>query len=268
MLERKICIDAGHGGRDPGAVSNGLKEKDISLKVALKLAAYLESLNFKVILTRKKDIFVDLDERANIANRSKADLFISIHCNSHNSNAYGFETFYYPTAIGGKVLANNIQNSILNDRRLYQYEKSNVNRGIKTARFTVLENTSMEAVLVEMGFISNYIDSQILKNNTSGFARAIANGVLKYYNLKPITDIESEAIKNRENMTLESTQSDEVHWAEYFYDEVNEKARACNTEQISEKRFNDYITRGEAIRLTHLAIEIREYNDLEKKKKK
>ncbi|WMI67390.1 N-acetylmuramoyl-L-alanine amidase [Mangrovimonas sp. YM274] len=89
-----VVLDAGHGGHDPGNLGNGYKEKDIALKIVLDLGATLEKLpNVKVIYTRKTDVFVELRERAAIANRADADLFVSVHCNAHGSSAHGTETF-------------------------------------------------------------------------------------------------------------------------------------------------------------------------------
>ena len=91
-----IVIDAGHGGKDPGALGKACKEKDINLSVALKLGAYIEENmpGVKVVYTRKKDVFVELNERAAIANLNDADVFISIHCNSAaNASVHGAETF-------------------------------------------------------------------------------------------------------------------------------------------------------------------------------
>lgn len=92
-----IVIDAGHGGKDPGAIGKVSKEKDLNLKVALALGKLIEQNcpDIKVIYTRKTDVFIALDERANIANRAKADLFLSIHTNaaSGGSSAYGTETY-------------------------------------------------------------------------------------------------------------------------------------------------------------------------------
>ncbi|MDB4240258.1 N-acetylmuramoyl-L-alanine amidase, partial [Flavobacteriaceae bacterium] len=89
-----VVLDAGHGGKDPGNRGNGYYEKNIALSIALKVGAELEKQsNIKVIYTRKKDVFVNLFKRAEIANKAKADLFISIHCDSHSSNAYGAGTF-------------------------------------------------------------------------------------------------------------------------------------------------------------------------------
>lgn len=93
-----VVLDAGHGGHDPGNLGNGFKEKDIALKIVLDVGAELEkNPNIKVIYTRKTDVFVDLFERGKIANKANADLFVSVHCNSHNSDAHGTETFVLGT---------------------------------------------------------------------------------------------------------------------------------------------------------------------------
>ena len=89
----KVVIDAGHGGKDPGNRGNGYYEKNIVLNIALEVGKKLEKLDYEVIYTRKDDRFVDLFKRAQIANNSNADLFISIHCDAHSSNAYGAGTF-------------------------------------------------------------------------------------------------------------------------------------------------------------------------------
>ncbi|WP_299064100.1 N-acetylmuramoyl-L-alanine amidase [uncultured Polaribacter sp.] len=89
-----IVIDAGHGGKDPGNLGNGYREKNIVLKVALSTGKKLsENKDIEVIYTRKSDVFIDLWKRGDIANHAKADLFVSIHCDSHTSNAYGAGTF-------------------------------------------------------------------------------------------------------------------------------------------------------------------------------
>lgn len=89
-----VVLDAGHGGKDPGNLGNGFKEKDIVLDVVLKIGRILEKDNrFKVIYTRKTDSFLELHERAAIANKYDADVFVSVHCNSHHTQAYGAETF-------------------------------------------------------------------------------------------------------------------------------------------------------------------------------
>jgi len=89
-----VVLDAGHGGKDPGNMGNGFKEKDIALNIILKIGEALEKYEgVKVVYTRKTDVFVELFERGRIANEANADLFVSVHCNSHNSQASGTETF-------------------------------------------------------------------------------------------------------------------------------------------------------------------------------
>ena len=89
-----VVLDAGHGGHDPGNLGNGYKEKDIALNIVLEIGEALEKLpNIEVVYTRKKDVFVDLFERGKIANKAKANLFVSVHCNAHHTQAYGTETF-------------------------------------------------------------------------------------------------------------------------------------------------------------------------------
>jgi N-acetylmuramoyl-L-alanine amidase len=93
---KRVVIDAGHGGKDPGTVGYISKEKDVALKVALQVGKYVEEMlpGVEVIYTRKTDVFLELKERSNIANRNKADLFISIHCNAAtNRSVFGTETF-------------------------------------------------------------------------------------------------------------------------------------------------------------------------------
>ncbi|WP_136481231.1 N-acetylmuramoyl-L-alanine amidase family protein [Cognatitamlana onchidii] len=98
MKKFVVVLDAGHGGKDPGNLGNGYKEKDIALKIVLAVGKELEkNPNIKVIYTRKKDEFVDLFVRGKIANKAKADLFVSVHCDSHHTQAYGAGTFVLGT---------------------------------------------------------------------------------------------------------------------------------------------------------------------------
>ncbi|MGA9327149.1 MAG: N-acetylmuramoyl-L-alanine amidase [Salegentibacter sp.] len=88
-----VVLDAGHGGKDPGNMGNGYKEKNIALSIILKIGAALEKKGVEVIYTRNKDVFIPLKERTQIANDAHADLFVSVHCNSHSSQAHGTETY-------------------------------------------------------------------------------------------------------------------------------------------------------------------------------
>lgn len=145
----KIFIDAGHGGHDPGAVSQNIKEKDITLDVGLLLGELLVKEGFHVGYARTGDSFVSLSDRANRSNKFGSDIFISIHCNAFTSpHAKGVETFYFKTSKKGQRLASKFQNSIV------QNNLSTANRGIKQGNFYVLRRTRATAVLVELGFIT------------------------------------------------------------------------------------------------------------------
>ena len=191
MLMSKVFIDAGHGGKDPGAIGNELKEKDIVLNVALKVGKELERHGINVEYSRKSDKFISLSDRAVMANKAKADVFVSIHCNAFgDKKAQGVEVFHYPNKSEGKKLATSILDSIIN-AKLYTR-----NRGIKTDTFAVLRKTKMTAVLIEIGFITNSQDAALLKNKQSEFATAIAKGVLKYLgiNYKPSNNSNSKEL--------------------------------------------------------------------------
>ncbi|HKL91268.1 MAG TPA: N-acetylmuramoyl-L-alanine amidase, partial [Allomuricauda sp.] len=89
-----VVLDAGHGGHDPGNIGNGYLEKKIALAIVLKIGKELEKHpDIEVVYTRSDDTFVDLFQRGEIANQANADLFVSVHCNAHNSDAYGTETY-------------------------------------------------------------------------------------------------------------------------------------------------------------------------------
>ncbi len=216
---RKIVIDPGHGGKDPGAVAFGLKEKDIVLEIAKKLAPILEEqTGAEVILTRDSDIFIPLEERTAIANANEADLFISIHINAHPlSKVHGLETYYLnlssdPEAMRVAALENSTSTHQMNDlqdilsdimknskinesSRLAGFvhnslskgiediqKKDFKNLGVKQAPFYVLIGAEMPAILLELGFISNPNDSEDLKSDKflDILASHIAKGVQSY----------------------------------------------------------------------------------------
>lgn len=182
-----IVIDPGHGGNDPGAGrADGPKEKELTLKIGLKVRDMLQSYGYTVIMTRDgdyhldKDVDVDLRKRAAIANNNNADLFVSIHINSAGPTAKGSETYYHTTnTLGGKskALATSIQNKLFNYLAL-----SSFNRGVKTADFSVLRNTTMPAVLTEVAFISNPNEEALLITDAfqTKAAKAIVDGILDY----------------------------------------------------------------------------------------
>lgn len=169
----KVFLDAGHGGKDPGALGNGLKEKDINLSVTLKVGNILKNHGVNVGYSRTTDVFLELADRASKANNFGADVFVSIHCNAFDDpSAKGVETYSYPGSTSGARLSKAIQDSIISSG-VYT-----VNRGTKTANFAVLRLTRMPAALVELAFITNSQDANILKTRQDDLAVAVAKGVL------------------------------------------------------------------------------------------
>ena len=180
-----VCIDAGHGGKDAGSVSANNKryEKDDNLQMALAVQKELEKHDIKVILTRENDTFVTLQKRCQIANFRRADLFVSIHRNSSESGN-GVEIWVKSQE---NELDEKLANSILDE---LAKTKIQTNRGIKQGTsenegndYYVNKNTKMPSCLIELGFISNQKDNQLLDENRENYAKAIANGILQ--NIQP-----------------------------------------------------------------------------------
>ena len=173
---KTICIDPGHGGKDPGACAGGVREKDIALDVAKKIRAHLQAVGYGVILTREQDKFVSLGNRAAEANMWGADLFVSVHCNSASStSANGMEVYVHTTRSAASTRAANA----IYDRL---FPASGLRgRGVKAADLAVLRETVMPAVLVELGFISNPSDCAKLTNFAwqDDAAQSIADGIVE-----------------------------------------------------------------------------------------
>jgi N-acetylmuramoyl-L-alanine amidase len=168
-----IAIDAGHGGRDPGAIGlNGLRETDINLDISQQVASLLQQQGVQVVMTRRDDREIDLAPRVQTAESARADIFVSIHANAAGTDANGVETYYYST---GYALAQAIQSSIVSELDV-------VDRGVKQARFYVLTQTSMPSALVEVGFVTGRQDASRLRDPAyrTRMAQAIARGILRY----------------------------------------------------------------------------------------
>jgi len=168
-----VVLDAGHGGSDPGA-TYGRDEKWYNLDITLRLEKLLKEKGVNVKLTRSTDVFVGLDERAEMANEWGADVFISIHHNALMKAMHGTMTFYYPTSYKGKEYATIIHNDLL--RNLGSNDL-----GIKSANFVVLKKTKMPAVLVEIGCLTN--DAELAKLDTEEYrqkaAESLCESILK-----------------------------------------------------------------------------------------
>ena len=177
--ECRVCIDPGHGGKDPGACSGEFKEKNLTLDISLTLKKRLSRYkNFKVFMTRETDESVSLHNRCEIANKNLCSLFVSIHINSaSNSSASGIETYVYGE--GDK------SNGLLFQERLIAITGEK-DRGVKTNPLLyVLGSTDMTAVLLELGFINNFHDINNLRKATyrQKLANAIESAICKYFDI-------------------------------------------------------------------------------------
>ncbi|WP_343604638.1 N-acetylmuramoyl-L-alanine amidase [Fluviicola sp.] len=204
---RTVVIDAGHGGKDPGCHGSSAHEKHVCLAMALELGKKIKEAypEIKVVFTRDKDVFVELDDRAKIANKANADLFICIHANSASPTAYGTETYvlglhkteaqakiadrenstiYLEADKGEKykdfdmspdaIIARQLQLSVFLDQSIIFADKlqsefkaiGRYDRGVKQAGFLVLYKTTMPSVLIETGFLTNKEEEKFLADTT------------------------------------------------------------------------------------------------------
>jgi N-acetylmuramoyl-L-alanine amidase len=225
---RKVVIDAGHGGKDPGAVGrSGLREKDVNLDIARKLGELLKAQGVQVVFTRSNDRFIPLPVRAQIANSAQADVFISIHSNANRTRSLnGFEIYYIRPQIddarramntarsvappvGGASLASRSPavKAILWDLA-YTFDRGESFEmaraicrsmggktdariiGVKGANFEVLRGARMPAVLIETGFLSNAQEERMLKSASyrQKVAEAVIEGLDDYARSAPLLE--------------------------------------------------------------------------------
>ncbi len=153
-----VVVDAGHGGKDPGAISPiGVQEKQINLPVAKRVARGLRECGMNVKLVRRDDSFVKLNERADIANRMGADMFVSIHADSaDNASARGFSVYIKREA---PAITRALAGAVIRGMSKTDMQ----NRGVREADFRVLVRTECPAILVELGFLSNRAEAKMLR---------------------------------------------------------------------------------------------------------
>ena len=213
----RIVIDAGHGGHDPGAQGNGIREAELVLDVAQRLSKLVQKQGIEVVMTRDSDVFIPLEERTAIANREGADLFLSIHANAaRNLQARGVETYFLnfasnpeaeavaarensasgrtmhslpeivrAIALNNKLdesrdFADTVQRAMV--RRLATRNRQLKDLGVKQAPFVVLIGAMMPSVLAEISFVTNRQDGQLLKTSSyrQQIAEALLDAVLRY----------------------------------------------------------------------------------------
>jgi N-acetylmuramoyl-L-alanine amidase len=182
-MAKIVYLDAGHGGKDNGASGNGLKEKDVVLELVSLTKKQLENYQgVDVRLTRSDDRFLELYDRAKLANNAGAELFVSLHINANvNTTANGFETYRYngSTSVKTRALQNVLHRNIVKRCDFFD------DRGQKTANYSVLRNTDMPAILTENGFISNAKDAGYLKDASKLYriAQGHAEGIAEFLGL-------------------------------------------------------------------------------------
>ena len=180
LTGKLFCIDAGHGGKDPGAVNGTHNEKDTALAISLKLAAMLEGAGASVLLTRSGDTYPSITQRANMANNAKCTAFVSIHLNAaENKTATGFEVLVYNS--NSSSLANTLAKNV---EKFMSDAVEWPDRGIKgRPDLGVLKLTKMPAILVEVGFISRDYESKELQKEPTQtrIAMAIYDGIKMTY---------------------------------------------------------------------------------------
>lgn len=191
MLDIKIGIDPGHGGRDPGAVGlNGLKEKDVTFGISVKLSKLLQSKGLKTVLTRNSDTHLgttdkqDLSARTNLLNNAKCDYAISIHCDaSVNRNANYFSI--YVIGLGGE--AEKLAKAIIPEiQTATGWNWGADDDGVREKNLHMIRETKMPSILIECGFISNLEQEALLRQSDFQqlLAEAIYKGMLNYLGIK------------------------------------------------------------------------------------
>jgi N-acetylmuramoyl-L-alanine amidase len=226
---KKVVVDAGHGGNDPGAIGHsGLREKDVNLDIAKRLSNLLRSRGIDVVMTRSVDRFIPLPTRVEIANNSRADLFISIHSNASRVRSLsGFEVYYVSPNVGDDkralasarsvplnlagcvVVSNSLDLKAILWDLFYTHSRAesvelcrsicgSMRRnldvrllGIKGARFEVLRGIRMPGVLVETGFVSNAEEERMLKNSfyRQKIAESLMQGIEEYARSVPAVEV-------------------------------------------------------------------------------
>ncbi len=217
-----VVLDAGHGGKDPGkVVTNKIKEKEIALKIVLQVGKLLEKQsNIKIIYTRKTDIFVDLWERGRIANKADADLFVSIHCNAHSSQAYGSETWVLGTHANKQNFeVAKIENSVilLEDNYKTNYKGFDPNSPESVIGLTLMQEEYLDqsiqlASIMQDGFTKN------LKRRDRGVKQA--GFVVLHQTYMPSILIETGFITNKAEGQFLNSKAGQQKFSESIYKNI------------------------------------------------
>lgn len=216
---RKVCLDIGHGGADPGAIANGLIEKDLNLKVGQKIRDYLKTYDVQVILTREADKQLDPDIRVGIVNNFNPDLCVSIHHNYSGANARGAEVIhaYYDTQ--DDMLANSILTRLARAGMPIRRAFSKLDSTGKDWFYMIrrIWDTDTDVIIVEGGFLDNAKDAALLKSEyyLNAEAKAIADSIAEYLALAPrVTAAEQKVIDAINEMFNLGIINSPLYWIE------------------------------------------------------
>ncbi len=170
-----IVVDPGHGGPDPGTIGNGIYEKHVTLPISLKLGRILQQMGYSVVYTRTEDIDLDLEPRVRLAERVNAEVFVSVHANAleaRSAEVSGVETYHARGSVISRQLASFVHDQVISGTGA-------LDRGVRGAGFYVIKHTSMPAILVETGFVTNPREAANLNNPAyqDRMAASIARGV-------------------------------------------------------------------------------------------
>ncbi len=259
-----VVIDPGHGGKDPGAVSNGFYEKIISLKTSLKLGKKLQDNGIRVIYTRDRDRFVNLLERANIANKSDAQLFLSIHCNAHASQAFGAETF----VLGLHANQRNFdvakkENSVIFYEDDYEntYQGFDPNNPESVIGLTLMQEEYLDQSIIAASYIQNGFVNRLNRKNRNikqaGFI------VLKYTYM-PSVLIELGFLTNKKEGAYLNSNRGQLEMADAISNAVikykNEFFSNLSTSNLIDSVNSDMVYYRVQIAASNKLIELEPYN--------
>lgn len=235
----RVCIDPGHGGAETGAINSQVKEKDINLIVATHLKNFLIDCGFEVKMTREADVDLSLQARCDIANSYYSDLFVSVHHNANDGRTSGHEVIHSVLNGDGQRAAQCVSEEFKvigqNSDSLGVYSKKS-NTDPSKDYYYVIKHTNAPAIITEFCYLDSNDYSKIDEDQDKiNEAIAIAKGICKYFKVP---------------FAIKSSTAYEPHWAETYYNNLTKHGII-----ISEKRYDDNITRGEVFALLSKAID-------------
>lgn len=224
-----VVLDAGHGGKDPGNRGGGFQEKDIALSIILKIGAELEkNKDIKVVYTRDSDVFIPLEKRGKIANDAKADLFVSVHCNSHNSQASGTETF----VLGIHRNSTNFEvakreNSVIFLEENYEvtYDGFDPNSPESSIGMTIMQEEYLDQSILLADLVQKKFTND-LKRGNRGVKQA--GFIVLHQTYMPSVLIETGFLTNKEEGPYLNSTSGQTKMADAIVDAINDYSHSIN----------------------------------------